>query len=173
MRKADFKITSKGDLVFLDETNKNEKMQIEFYKAKSNALRIEFAVKNTSENLTRQNSLTINFEVIKPKNNKKAKIISNDSYLIQQALIRIKTVQGELYKRPNVGSTLEPIMHKNIYDSKIIGLVESKISEALKDIMDNYIVKATPIIERNNGYRQVIKIKVYNNNALLINYEME
>lgn len=169
----DFLITPSGDLAFVENQKENKKLEIMFYNTKAKALKIDFDMETYSQKSPTKDCLTVNFEMIHTKNNKKAMLVEDDAYTAQQVLMRIKTSLGELSERPEIGSTIETVMHKNLNDKLTQSEVEKIIGDAIKDVLYNYSVKAIPEIQKENGYKQVMKILIYEDNEFIVSYEME
>ena len=169
----DFLLTPEGDLSFVEDQLENNRLKIDFYKTKSNALRILFDIAAGAELEPSSTALTINFNVLTNTPNKKALIAKDERYLIQQLLMRLKTSLGELPERQEIGSTLETVKHKRLNDKTTKAAVEAIVSSAIQDLYDGYLVKATPVIDKTDGYKQIMNVEIYKDNNLLLNYEME
>ena len=170
---TDFMITSSGDLVFTESSKENKKLEISFYVSQTNTLKINFEVDTYQDEIPRNNSLQINFSYDDLAYNKKAMMVSNDACKMQQIMMRLKTSLGELAERPEIGSMVETVMHQNIKDKAVQSKIIQVIGEALSDILSNYSIKVIPHIDRTNGYNQVIKVLIYENNELVLVYDLE
>lgn len=167
----DFQLTSNGDISFC-ESNIDNGSKIFFYKTKTKVLKINFNI-NRSMNVQRDtNSLLISFNYEPIKNNKRINIIKDEAFLIQQIMIRIKTSLGELPYRQDVGSKIETIIHKDISDSKNIETIRQIVSDAIKDIIDDYKVTAKASVSYDNGYSQCVIIKIIKENTAIFTYKI-
>lgn len=173
MRRADFNITPKGDLVFVESNKLKERFTIEFYVAKEKALRVDFSVRNLDDRKINNETLAIRFNYSSINYNKRANVITDSNYEAQEALIKLKTPKGEISKRPQLGSGLESVMHRNIYDSKVLNSVESKTAEALGRSIEGYNIKASPKVDKNETYKQTVNVRIYKDNKTLLDYELE
>lgn len=169
----DFLITPSGDLAFSEVTKETQRLEISFYNSKTKAVRINFDIDTYSYDMPKKDTLVINFDIRKIKNNKRAMMVSDDAYLMQQILMRLKTNLGELPERLEIGSKIETVMHKNLQEKSTQKQVEQIVSNAIKDLLYNYSVKAVPIIQKDNDYRQIMNVMIYENNELIFTYEME
>ena len=170
----DLLLTPSGDLSFIEEQHQNKQLKIDFYKSKNKALRVTFFVEGSGEaNKPSAKSLAIHFNILTKKANKKALLVTDNKYLTQQVTIRLQTALGELPQRTDIGSRLETVRHKNLNSLDTISSVEQIVSEAIKDILDDYTVKATPKITKENGYKQIMNVDIYKSKELLLNYELE
>lgn len=169
----DLLITPSGDLSFTEIENKNNKLIINFYKGTGRALKVDFDVQGDFQEQPPKDALIISFDISHKLNNKRASIVKDDAHKMQQILIRLKTSLGELPDRTSIGSTLETVKHKNLNDSQVKAQVESIVSKAINDILSDFKVIATPEINKENGYKQIMNIKIYENNELLTTYKME
>lgn len=169
----DLLITPSGDLLFTEVNDENRKLVITFYKSMGKALKINFNVQGDFKEQPSDNTLIISFDVSHKLKNKRASIVKDDAYKMQQIFIRLKTSLGELTNRTSIGSTLETVKHKNLNDSQIKSQIESIVSKAINDILTDFIVEATPEINKENGYKQIMNIKIYEDNELLTTYRME
>ena len=171
---TDFFITKNGDLTFEQNNNKKNKLKIMFYKTKSNALKIDIKVDSYESIKRNKNSLKINFKLTKLENDKRAMLVKDNAFLIQQIYMRLKTSLGELPLRNEIGSTIEKIKHKNLNDEKTKNDTEEIVKNAIKDILYEYSIKAIPkIINDGTDYKQIMKVMIYESNDLLFVYETE
>ena len=76
----------------------------------------------------------INFKLTKLENDKRAMLVKDNAFLIQQIYMRLKTSLGELPLRNEIGSTIEKIKHKNLNDEKTKNDTEEIVKNAIKDI---------------------------------------
>lgn len=171
MRKADFAITPNGDLIFTSNVVNKERTNIEFYLTQTKALRIDFNTSHIENDDFVDNRLTINFNTVTRHNDKRTKIISDNEYLEQQVLISLKTPLGEMPNRKNIGSELESSMHKDMYDTKVLNQIETKVFKAINGKIENCIIKAFPGIEKDHTYKQVVNVKIYSDDTT-INYQI-
>lgn len=169
----DLLITPSGDLFFTEIDKESSRLLITFYKSINNALKVDFDVQGNSKNQSSEGSLMVSFDISHKLRNKRAAIVKDDAYKIQQIYIRLKTSLGELAYRTSIGSTLETVKHKNLNDSQIKSQVESIVAKAINDVLTNFTVEAAPEINKENGYKQIMNIKIYENNELLTTYQME
>lgn len=171
---TDFFITKSGDLAFEQNNNKKNKLKIMFYKTKTKALKIDIKIDSYETIKRSKNSLKINFKLTKLENDKKAMLVKDNAFLMQQIYMRLKTSLGELPLRNEIGSTVEKIKHKNLNDEKTRSDTEEIVKNAIKDILYDYSVKAIPrIINNGTDYKQIMKVMIYESNDLLFVYETE
>jgi phage baseplate assembly protein W len=170
---ADFLLTPSGDVCFTEVDTDENKLTINFFKSPSPVLKINFNTENTGSNNIKNNTLIIKFDVYKTKYNKKIELVKSNAYVIQQIIIRLKTVLGELSLRSDAGSLLETVMHKDLNDVKVKSQVEKIVANAISDLLDDCTVSATPIVKYDNGYKQIMNIQIYNYGDLLLTYETE
>lgn len=171
---ADFAITSRGDIYFVENYKSYNKLKISFYRTDSKSmLRIRFHSVADEINTGSSNSLIIRFDVNTLQYNKQAAIVRDNEADIQKINMILRTSLGELAERPEIGSTIETVIHKDINDQSIKDEIVTIITNALSDIIGEPIVKVYPVINTDNGYRQCMKVVIYNGNTLLTNYEME
>lgn len=169
----DFLITPSGDLAFTEIEKENQTLEISFYKTKTQALKISFEMDTYLTNTPKKDSLVVYFDLLSIKNNKRAMLVEDDAYKMQQIFMRIKTSLGELPERPEVGSKIETVMHQNIHDKAVQSKVERIVGDAIKDIVYNHSVKAIPTVIKDNDYKQVMNVMIYEDDDLLLTYEME
>lgn len=167
----DFQLTPNGDISFCESNIKNES-KIFFYKTKTKVLRINFNINRLVKVQRNVNSLLISFNYEPIKNNKKINIVTDEAYLMQQILIRIKTSLGELPSRGNIGSEIETIIHKDLNDSKTIEKLKQIVSESIKDILDDYKITAKAKISYEDGYSQNVIIKIIKENETFFTYKI-
>lgn len=170
---TDFLITPEGDLVFSESNNDSKRLVINFYKSKVKALKISFDMEGYGKLKPNKNSLTIDFDILEIKNNKRVELIQDDAYLMQQILMRLKTSLGELPLRQEIGSMIETVMHKEITDKALHKKIEKIVSNTIKDLISDCAVKVIPKIEKSDRYNQCIEIYIYKDNSLLLNYGLE
>lgn len=170
--KYDFMIDNNGDISFLENNNNNSRLRINFYKSNYKSIAIKFDVDN--DYVQEDNHMfTLKFNLSNKKYNKNLLEVTNRNYIIQRIIINLKTSLGQLPNRTDVGSRLETIYHKNIYDITVHKELEKIVSAAIGDLIDNYSIDIKPYINKDNGYTPMIKIYVYSSNELYFYYEME
>lgn len=170
---VDFLLTPTGDLVFTEIEEEKTRLKLSFFKSAGKALKINFNVEDSEYPTRNNNTLVINFNLENIKNNKRILTVKDNAYLMQQIIIRFKTSLGELPLRSTYGSLLETTMHKNLHDIETRKDIEKKATDAIADLLDDFYVKATPIINRVNGYNQTMCLTVYENDEEILRYEME
>lgn len=169
----DFMITPYGDLMFTETNTESRSLCISFYKSNSSVLRISFDTYSYEEIQPSNNALTISFDLNEIKNNKRVSIVSDETCLVQQILMRLQTSLGELSLRSDIGSRLEVVMHQNIMDKKVQDNIKKLVLESIKDLLSDPVIKVTPLIDKSDGYEQCVSLKIYQDGSLLLNYEME
>lgn len=170
---VDLLLTATGDVAFIETKEEKSRLKLTFFKTSGKAVKINFYTENIEEPKASNNGLTIKFNIENIKNNKRILTVKNDAYRVQQIKMRIKTSLGELPERTNIGSTLETVIHKRLYDSDVISKTKSIITEALTDIIEDLYIEAEPIIKKVDSYEQLMRIYIYSGNNLLLTYETE
>lgn len=169
----DFLLTPNGDLAFTESHRENKKLKINFYKTKSRALKVDFEMDTYLTYNPPKDSLTITFDINHIKNDKKAMMVKDDAYKIQQILMRIKTSLGELPERQEIGSKIETVMHKNLHSSSTISKVEQVVGDAIRGLVSNCTIIAKPYVKKESEYKQIMNVMIYQDEELLLTYEME
>lgn len=169
----DLLITPSGDLAFTEINSKNKRLSVNFFKSMNNALKIDFDIEGNYQEHPQKDTFVIKFNISHKLKNKRAEIVKDDAYKMQQVLIRLKTSLGELPERLTIGSMLEIVKHKNLNDEHVRLKVENIVSTAINGILSDFKVVAKPEINKDNGYKQIMNIKIYENNELLTTYTME
>lgn len=170
---TDFLITPSGDLVFSEVDNDSKRLAINFYKSNVKTLKVSFDMEAYDKLEASKDSLTITFDLLEIKNNKRADLVQDDAYLMQQILMRLKTSLGELSLRQEIGSMIETVIHKELTNKALHSKIEKIVSDAIKDLFSDYSVKAIPRVEKSNGYNQCIDIYIYKDGSLLLSHGLE
>lgn len=168
----DFMINDNGDIVFVTNDLKNKRINAKFYISSNKPLNIKFNIDRVSKTNKEQHMLNVLFNLEKIKNNKTIYSVSDTSYIAQQIKMRLKTSLGELPLRRTYGTELERYMHKDINDKTIQKGIEQIVLGAISDLLNDYSVKVFPYINKNNKYEQVMKIYIYSNNSLILDYDL-
>ena len=167
---VDFKIDDTGDLIFQEQSKNFNPLSIKFNISKTKTQKIQFDLSsNYFEQKKSNNSQKITFFINNKPNKYSAEIVVGDNSLNQLMFLKLNTVLGELPNRSDFGSTLSTLRHKNI-DDKNLSLLEKITESTLKDIIRNPSVKAKPFIDYSDGYNQVVKLEIFNNSNLLLEY---
>ena len=170
---VDLLLSETGDLLFSEQSEESKPQKISFNISKTKAQKVSMSfldvetVKHSSNNY-----LKVNFFI----NNNKPKMIANtnidtDADILLIAL-KLKTALGELPERQDFGSKMAMFKHNNITAVNLKTL-EIYLKQLLKEDIAAVNVKATPIIDFDNGYKQTVKVEIYSDSNLLLDYKIE
>lgn len=165
-------LTETGDLLFTTNKRQSNKINLTFA-ISENLINLNFFLKGCSE-IIPTSGIVLGFELNDIKTNtKKAKMIENLPAYRQACLIRIKTSLGQLPERINIGSKIETKMHDFLFKEETKTQVMSMAKEAIKDILPNATVTVTAIAKHTiNGYKQCFNIKIYDEDLMILNYDL-
>jgi hypothetical protein len=120
------------------------------------------------------NSIKISFDVNQIQNNKKAMIIYDSEAYIQAIRIRLQSTLGEIASRETIGSKLESVKHKLLYEDSTSDKTVTYVQDAIADILPNAEVRVQPSVVRNeHGYCQNLSIYIYNSGYLIFKYDLK
>jgi hypothetical protein len=169
----DFAITQKGDLIFIQSQIKKQPIKLSFLISNSTAKKLSFNIIDSDPTVSLSNGLKISFVIDELPYNKRAMILQDDSAKGQALKIRIATALGQLKYRSTIGSLLESIRHKPIYDKTTITDAQKIVLDAISDLVTNPTVIVEPFIDKNLGYTQGLKINIYQDEFLIFNQSVE
>lgn len=170
---VDLQINSTGDIVFHKEDKQYKALKVKFCLSQTKVQKVSFHMEDSFfKKETKDNLLKVSFFINKEKDAYAVTSLKDDDVYIQMINLKLKTVLGELPQRPSFGSTLTTVKHMNIND-KSLKQVELIVKDSLKDIVRDPVVKVVPYINYKNGYEQSIKINIYNDTNLLLEYIVE
>lgn len=149
----DFLLNSDKDDIMIEQSNRSRQLKIQFNVSESSKkLKIQFFVETVARPKQTVCPLKINF-MIGNTNNPYAKekiymtpvCANNETYTIQQIMIRLKTELGEVLQRPLLGSRLVEYRHKDKFDKSNLLAIKDIVEGIVND--DNYIVKVRPNVD--------------------------
>lgn len=170
---VDLSINETGDLLFIEKPDSLQPQLITFNISQTKAQKVSInfydveTVKHNSNNY-----LKVDFFINKSKSKILASTCVEDEQLQQLITLKIKACLGELPERNDFGSKISMFKHENINDI-IITSLEKYLESILADDIMAVSVKATPMIDYTDGYRQVININIFSDEKLLLDYKLE
>lgn len=160
----DLFLTPRGDLSIENISDSKQRLEINFFTSKSNALRINFFVENTNIKRIPKNSLVINFEINKPKEDKELRIISGDLAMEQAIKIRLLTALGSLRGNRDIGSKIETVIHSLIDKDSTVKELEKCIRQAISDLIDNPTVTIRVANSKYLDYSNTLSVTIISEN---------
>lgn len=169
MFNTDLKLTPTGDIMFCSNRDDSSKIIFNFLVTNSAPIILNFNCHTEDISLTTSsNALQLDFTISDTISKTNSVTTNTDEYIKQLCLIRLRTVLGELKYRTSLGSRLELAMHKNLFLEETKNEVTKYVAEAINDILPNADIECTPmIINKLNGYKQVMKIAIKDNGDLI------
>lgn len=170
----DLLLTETGDLLFLKNKKQNNKINISFNVTSLSGVKLSFYLNGCKDNIP-LDSINIKFEVREDQiNTYTAKIIKDIEAYRQACFIRIKTPLQQLPKRLEIGSYIETVSHDFLFEDTTIQSVINIVKESISDILPDASVTAIPIAKQTeNGYKQIMNVKIYSEDLLILNYDLE
>lgn len=170
---VDLTLSETGDLSFEEKPVDLQPQKIKFNLSNTKAQKICFAFQNIETVKHNSNNyLKVEFVIDKSKPNIIASICSDDIAKAQLITLKLKTCLGDLPERLSFGAKLSSFKHENINSSTLISL-EKYLESILADDIFAVSVKATPVIDYNNGYKQTVQLDIFSNQQLLLDYKIE
>lgn len=162
----DLFLTSRGDLSVENISDTRQRLEINFFTSKSNALIVDFFVEGTKDKKGNQNSLSISFEINKPKEDKELRIINGDLAIEQAIRIRLLTALGSLRGNHEIGSKIETVIHRLIEKDTVpvITELEQCIKQAIQDIVNDPIIKIKVLDSKYLDYSNALSVIIISNN---------
>lgn len=167
----DFALSQSGDLIFIEKQNTRPLFKLSFTTAKT--LKLIFDVSDFDPISNNSNGIKISLNVKDLDNNKRAMILYDTNAKTQLLRIKLNTALGELPQRLDIGSKLDLVRHKPLYDPKTLSLAQSYIKEAIVDLFPNAEVRVTASVDKTNGYAQQLNIYIFDNDLLIFRYSLK
>lgn len=168
---VDLAINSTGDLLFQEQNSNYKSLKVSFSLSNTKAQKISFNIEDSNKIIS-ANALRVNFNIENKKPKDSAVIYKDNVAKAQLIALKLKTTLGDLPMRQDFGSKISMFRHQNI-NNKNLSNLETLVAKTLEGMIYNPKVIATPIIDMQNGYTQIVKLEVYSNNNLLLEYKME
>lgn len=170
---VDFAVNNNGDIMFSECNTDYSTLNLKFTLSNTKTQKITFAIDKVQEvGHLSDDYMKISFML---KNNDKTfstMVYKGDEALAQLIALQLKSTLGELLYRTDDGSKLSLFKHENI-NPTTLSILETYLTNYLQDYLYNPIVKATPNIDYKNGYKQVVELNIYNDENLLLQYNLE
>lgn len=166
----DFKLTDRGDIMLVESSSMGNKIKIDFMLSKSKPIRLDFYLDNFSEK--KHEGIQVKFDINGTTEKYHCKTISGTAAVQQACVFRLKTELGDMKNNESIGSTLETMRHKPIYDTIVQNNINSIAKKAIYDILPNAKITVEPYIEKgNNRYEQMARIFVYDEELMIADYK--
>lgn len=170
----DFKINNKGDIV-LDKTQKLPRMKMCFFTSRFPAMKISFLQGNESQSKpVANNQMRIRFNTRQDafSNGKVASLARDREEIEQRIIIALRTEYGDIMTKPDFGSTIFQVKHKDMYSKETQQRLHDIVLQQSRDILEepSVYIKA----EEYDGifYCQNINIYIFENNKLLYKFSI-
>ena len=162
----DFLLSEAGDLV-LTERSASEQLRIKFYIGEQPGLRLSFFANLEQPTYTNAN-FCLSFMTALPEAETvhAAAVVYDRDALAQNIRIRIDTELGELLVRPEVGSLVQAIRHKQMYDLINMTSLETAIKNAIYPVLPDAVVKVKAELGTGNFFCQHINVYIYMDDML-------
>lgn len=159
----DLFLTPRGDLSVENIINSKERLEINFITSKSNALKLNFFIEDTFSKRTSSNSLTVNFNIDIPKEDKEFRVISGNLAMEQAIKIRLLTALGSVRGNEELGSTLETVIHSFIDNDSTKLQLEKIIKQAIIDIIPDPKITINKPSSKYLDYSNSLKVVITDN----------
>lgn len=170
---TDLMLTKSGDLMFVSEVRKQNVIKLAFCISDNNACKLDFIIENSLPLELSPTQIKLNFDIDDKKKTYTSRVVTKKDFSKQACLIRLKTQLGELKHHTTLGSRIEEVKHKFLFNETIIAKTATLAKEAIKDIYPNAKVTAEPYAKHySNGYKQIMLIKVYDEDIIILEYEL-
>lgn len=169
----DFMLTQTGDLMFVTEKRTSSRVKIKFLFSESPVVKLQFYIDGCHSIQPSENQIKLSFDITDQKTTHSVKLAEKKECARQAAIIRFRTSRGELAERTQIGSRLEMIKHNYLFSEQTNSSAVAIAKEALYDIMPYATVTAVPVAKHTpNGYRQVMLLKIYDEDTIILEYEL-
>lgn len=167
----DLKIDQNGDLTLLKNERKSSKIAVEFYITNTNAIKVNFELDGFSSKENK--GITIKFDINNEEERYRFESLSNLDALKQACEIRLKTELGDMRNNTSIGSKMQSIIHKPLYDSFVIKGAEDLTKDAIYDILPNAQVTGEPIVTQSSKkYEQIMRLSIYDEDTIITYYDV-
>lgn len=169
---ADFSLTDSGDLLIIEKPESIQLQKISFNISNFKTQKINFDIYSEEASNNRAiNSLKLSFILNDIDKKYLTPIITDKEQKIQLAKIKLNTCINELPYRTSFGSELIKYKHKNI-TNEILREIENYVKDDLIAYFPGINVTASTYINYINGYDQKVIINIYDNDNLLLSYDL-
>lgn len=170
---TDLMLTKSGDLMFVSEVRAQNFVKLSFCISDTNVCKISFFIEDSNPIKASPTQVKIKFELDDQKKTYTSKVVNKKDFSKQLCLFRIKTQLGELKARKEIGSKIQEVKHKFLYSDETKARVQAIVKEAIKDVYPNAKITAEPVAKHfSTGYKQIMLIKVYDEDIIILEYEM-
>lgn len=157
----DFLLTPSGDITFEMYEKENNPFVISFITSKTKALTISFHTDNSNIAQPKDSSLTINFSIYNPSNNKTISVTTTDEYYEQQIKIRLLTALGDMKSYTSLGSQIEKYKHKIMDTADLEQDLHNEILRVIEDIIPNCELTVKLKESLYYGYSDCMLVEIY------------
>lgn len=170
---TDLMLTKSGDLMFVSEVRKQNVVKLTFCISDANACKIDFFIDTNLYAELSPTQIKLNFDIDNNKKTFTSKVVTKKDFSRQICMMRLKTQLGELKYHKTIGSKIEEVKHQFLFDEAVISKTALLAKEAIKDIYPNAVVVAEPYAKHySEGYKQIMLIKVYDEDIIILEYEL-
>ncbi len=169
----DLMLTKNGDIAFFSEVRKKESFCLKFIISDTKACKINFIISDSKPIQKSDTAIKLKFNIESKKKSFYPVTIDKTAAAQQACLIRIKTEVGELLYRKTIGSQISKVRHDFLFDEITISQVKAFTEEAIADIYPNADVTVEPVAKiYGDGYRQSMLLKIYDDDIMILEYEV-
>lgn len=167
----DFKLTDRGDIIVEESKEVSARVRIDFMLSNSKPIRINFDLDNFKEKIV--SPFKVQFEVNGDTEKYRCETIQGVNALQQACLIRLETELGDMKRSEWIGSRMQSVRHKPLYDLLIQNQIKEIAQEAIKDILPKAKITVTPHIDKTcNRYEQNAIVSIYDEDTIVANYKV-
>lgn len=169
----DLMLTKTGDLMFVSEVRKQNIINLLFCISEANAIKLDFYIDESLPLASSPSQIKLDFDITSNSKTYTPKTVTKKDFAKQACLFRLKTQLGELKARKTTGSKIEEVKHDFLFNELVIAKAQTLAKEAVKDIYPNAKVTAEPYAKKTSlGYKQVMVIKIYDEDIMVLEYEV-
>jgi hypothetical protein len=170
----DLALTSNGDLVFEKNTAKPNPLKISFNVSNGEVMSLKFKIEDCPTIVGGDNSIKISFDIKNPLRDKRVMILSDSAAKVQAIKIRLQSALGEIAERGTIGSKLELVKHRQLYEKSTSTDAVTFVKEAIADILPDAEVRVNPSVTiDDSGYEQKLSIYIYDQGFLIFKYDLK
>lgn len=166
----DLKLDNRGDLVLLKSEQVSSKVKIDFVCTNTKAVKIDFYLDDFIA--TPREGVAIHFDINKATDQYVFDTVNDLKGIQQGCQIRLQTEVGDMKHNEKIGSYLEKIRHRELYNSLVQSELKTIAKNAIQDILPKATVNVEPVVQQvGDKYEQKAVLSIYDEGTVIAEYD--